>query len=81
MIMINADQDSYSALMRNLTVGGAFIEPAGGGDERIGQELFLTIPFALKAEQVKIRAKVAWTRPKGMGVRFIRTASGNRSFR
>jgi hypothetical protein len=51
--------------------GGAFIEPSLKNDSRVGQELELIIPFALKQEHLKIRAKVAWANPNGIGVRFI----------
>ena len=81
MIMINDHQDSYSGHLRDLAVGGALIEPPHGNDIWIGQELELTIPFGLKKDHIRIKAKVAWTKPIGIGVRFIKSSSDNRFFR
>ncbi len=81
MIMIDDHEDSYSGHLRDLTIGGALIEPTQGNDAQIGQELILTIPFGLKKDHVKIKAKVAWIKPVGMGVRFIKSSSDNRFFK
>ena len=81
MIMISDYQDSYSGHMRDLAVGGALIELADGNEACIGQELVLTIPFGLKKDHIRIRAKVAWTKPIGIGVRFIKSSSDIRFFR
>ena len=81
MIMINDYQDSYSGHMRDLAVGGALIEPPIDNEVWIGQELMLTIPFGLKKDHIRIRAKVAWTKPVGIGVRFIKSSSDDRFFR
>ena len=81
MIMIHDRQDSYSGHMRDLAVGGALIDAPQGNGTRIGQELVLTIPFGLKNDHIRIKARVAWARAMGIGVRFIKPASDNRSFR
>ncbi len=81
MIAINDLEDSYTGLMRDLAVGGALIEPPYGNETRIGQELVLTIPFGLKKDHIRIKAKVAWTKPNNIGVRFVKSPSGNRTFR
>jgi Tfp pilus assembly protein PilZ len=81
MVMINDLQDSYSGHMRDLAIGGALIEPPNGNDARIGQELVLTIPFGLKKDHIRIKARVAWVKPIGIGVRFIKSASDNQFFK
>ena len=82
IIVINDHQESYSGLMRDLAAGGALIEPPAGSEARVGQELVLTIPFGLKKDHIKVKAKVAWARHNGMGVRFVKSSSAdNRSLR
>lgn len=78
MIMIDDQAESYSGHMRDLAVGGAFVESTHDNDARIGQELVLTIPFGLKKDHVKIKAKVAWIKHMGMGVRFIKSSPDGR---
>lgn len=72
MIGIKYHQHAYAGHLRDLSVGGAFIEAQVGNDTEIGQELLLTIPFGLKRDHINIKAKIAWIKPGGIGVRFIR---------
>lgn len=81
MIVVNNHEESYTGHMRDLAAGGAMIEPPYGNEARVGQELVLTIPFGLKKDHVRIKAKVAWARHSGIGVRFIKSSSENRSLR
>ena len=81
MIAISDLNDSYTAHMRDLAVGGALIEPQYNYDAQIGQELLLTIPFGLKEDHINIKAVVAWTKPNGIGVKFITSVTENRIFR
>ena len=74
MVSINDSQSVYSGHMRDLALGGAFIEPSDGSESFIGDELLLTIPFGLKPDHIQIRAKVAWAQPCGIGVRFIKSS-------
>lgn len=76
MIEVDDSEQSYSGHMRDLAIGGAFIEPAFGNESEIGQELILTIPFELRQDHLTIKAKVAWKRPSGIGVRFLSRTSG-----
>ena len=71
MVQINDQNGSYSGHLRDLAMGGAFIESPDGSVVRTGQELVLTIPYGLKKAFLTIKARVAWARPHGMGVRFI----------
>lgn len=81
MIAISDRRESYSGHLRDLAVGGALIDPPNGSEALVGQELVLTIPFGLKKDHIRIKAKVAWTKPDGIGVRFIKTDPDNRFLR
>lgn len=72
MIHIKDSRDVYAGHMRDLARGGAFIEPPYDSDTEIGQELILTIPYGLKKDHLKIRAKVARIQSGGIGVSFIK---------
>jgi Tfp pilus assembly protein PilZ len=74
VISISDAQNSYSGHLRDLALGGAFIEPSWDRGAGIGQELELTIPFGLKKDHIRIRARVAWIHPNGIGVRFVKSA-------
>lgn len=81
MIGINDYQHAYAGHLRDLSVGGAFIEPQEGNDTEIGQELLLTIPFGLKRDHINIKAKIAWIKPRGIGVRFISNSDDRIKYR
>lgn len=71
MIGINDYAKLYSGHLRDLALGGAFVEPKGGNISEIGQELLLSIPFGLREGYVNIQAKVAWHSGDGIGVWFL----------
>lgn len=70
MIGINNFNQLYSGHLRDLALGGAFLEPKEGNRSQIGQELLLSIPFGLRNGYVSIKATVAWIQYNGIGVRF-----------
>lgn len=71
LIGINDHSKLYSGHLRDLGLGGAFVELKAGNRSEIGQELMLSIPFSLKNGYVNIHAKVAWIRYDGFGVWFL----------
>lgn len=70
-------KSSYSAHLRDLAPGGAMIEPPLEIKSQIGEELIMTIPYGLKKDELTVKAKIAWIRPHGMGVRFVTKDSGS----
>jgi Tfp pilus assembly protein PilZ len=71
MIGINDYSKLYSGHLRDLALGGAFVEPEERNITEIGQELLLSIPFSLRDGYVTIQAKVAWHNDDGIGVWFL----------
>lgn len=61
----------YTGHMRNLSVGGAFIEPPGDSYPAVGQDVVLTIPYRNKKDRLIIKGRIARTRYDGMGVAFL----------
>ena len=76
IVQVNDQYGSYSGHIKDLALGGAFIAPSEDNQYRIGQELVLNIPFRLKNDVLTIKAKVAWSRAYGTGVRFIHPITG-----
>ncbi|MGD9009808.1 MAG: PilZ domain-containing protein [Desulfobacteraceae bacterium] len=68
---------SYFAHLRDLAPGGAMIEPPLEIKSQIGEELIMTIPYGLKKHELTVKAKIAWIRPNGIGVRFVTKDSGS----
>jgi Tfp pilus assembly protein PilZ len=77
MVGVIDSKSSYTAHLRDLALGGAMIEPPLEINSRIGEELIMTIPYGLKKDKLTVKAKIAWIRPHGMGVRFVTAASGS----
>ena len=71
LIGINDFTTLYSGHLRDLALGGAYLEPKEGHVSTIGQELLLSIPYGLKNGFVNVLAKVAWIKFSGIGVRFL----------
>lgn len=71
LIQVNDGNGSFKGHLRDLAAGGAFIEPDTGLSAGIGKVLHLNIPFGLQKGFLTVKAKVAWAKPQGMGVRFI----------
>jgi Tfp pilus assembly protein PilZ len=71
MVGIIGSRTSYTAHLRDLTPGGALIEPPLDVSSQIGEKLMMTIPYGLKEQELTVKAEVAWIRPHGMGVRFL----------
>lgn len=71
MIGINDYSNLYSGHLRDLALGGAFVEPKEGHISKIGQELLLSIPFGLREGYVNVQAKVAWLNGDGIGLWFL----------
>jgi Tfp pilus assembly protein PilZ len=71
MVRVIAPKNAYTAHLRDLTLGGAMIEPPFEIESQIGEELTMTIPYGLTEDELTVKARIAWIRRHGMGVRFV----------
>jgi hypothetical protein len=69
-IHIEDNERSYSASLRNLSLGGALVEPPTHFSPKVGQELRLTIPFRKRPGVVVVKGKIAYTRRDGLAIVF-----------
>ena len=71
-VTVDDYKSAYTARIRNLSLGGALIEPPRDRNPRVGQELRITIPFRLKKDSVLVRGRIRRVRANGVGVIFQR---------
>jgi Tfp pilus assembly protein PilZ len=62
--------DDASGYVRNFGKGGALIETTGKSQAKVGQEIFMTIPFKGRPNDLILKARVAWTDGDSLGVTF-----------
>lgn len=62
----------FSGHMRNIGLGGAFVETDHQYLPTIGQEFFITIPYQLKAGKITVKGRVTRIRSNGLGISFIK---------
>jgi hypothetical protein len=71
-IHIEDDRRSYIAYLRDLSLGGALVDPPIHFSPKIGQELRLTIPFRKRPGVAVVNAKILQARKDGLAVSFFR---------
>jgi Tfp pilus assembly protein PilZ len=67
---LRTDLDDSSGYVRNFGKGGALIETTGRIQAQVGQEIFMTIAFRGRANDLILKARVAWTSSDSLGVTF-----------
>jgi Tfp pilus assembly protein PilZ len=70
-ITIDDENRNYTGHLRNLSLGGAFIEAPVTLKAELGKELILTIPYHQREGFVVVRGVVARTRTDGIAITFI----------
>jgi len=69
---IDGYDNAYSGFVRNIGIGGAYVETLDPYASEIGQEVILTVPFVKRADYLIIKARVAWVQPHSVGVSFLK---------
>ena len=67
-----ADRHSFTCRIRNLSLGGVFLETDPEIEPRLGEVFLMTIPFRLRKRYLRIRGEIVRVRTEGLGVRFIK---------
>lgn len=73
-ISLDDYENAYSGNIRNIGLGGAFVEMDYRRKPRIGNEVLVTIPYQKKSDYLIIRGRVMWSKPEGIGISFIKSA-------
>ena len=69
-ITIENRDSAYLAYIRNLSLGGAFVERPKERKIKTGENVTLTIPFQHRVDSVTIRGKISRIEGEGMGIVF-----------
>ena len=64
----NAQEDTYTDFIQNISAGGVFI--ATSKSFSVGQEVLLVFPLPVSQEHTTIGGEVAWVSEQGIGVKF-----------
>lgn len=67
---------NHSAFLRNLSLGGAWVERPPGFKPKLEQELLLIIAFRCRPGIVSVTGKVVRTGFDGLGIAFLKKTNG-----
>ncbi len=70
-ISFSFDSMIRSAIVKNVSTGGALIKTINNTNIKIGTEIFISIPIALGNGSMKRKAKVKWVDRNQFGIEFI----------
>lgn len=56
--------------LRNIGLGGAFIETDAPHSQHVGQDVAITIPYQLISRKITLQGKIIRIRPEGVGIAF-----------
>jgi Tfp pilus assembly protein PilZ len=71
-VELNDLHKPFRGHMRNIGLGGAFVETDPRYTPRIGQEFYITIPFQLKPHKITLKGRITRVRWDGLGISFIK---------
>ncbi len=70
-IDIDVNFQRYTGHLRNLSLGGAYIEPSSNLNLKVGKELVITIPYRQRRGFVSVRGRIARAKSDGLAITFI----------
>jgi len=71
-IGVEDNDKNFRCHMRNVSLGGAFIEPPAHFKPKIGKELTLVIPYRNRKGEVVVKARIARFFKDGFAIVFVR---------
>ena len=69
-VTVEDRESAYLAYIRNLSLGGAFIERPKERKIKTGENVTLTIPFQHRTDSVTIRGRISRIEGEGIGIIF-----------
>jgi Tfp pilus assembly protein PilZ len=69
-VLFSHSHRMYSGTMRNISLGGAFIEIAHTGRFTVGDRVTLSIPFTAGEKHIKRNGRIKWMNHRGFAVAF-----------
>lgn len=71
-ITVEDRESAYLTYIRNLSLGGAFIEQPKERNIKTGDNVTITIPFQRKTDSVTVKGRISRIEGKGLGIVFQR---------
>lgn len=69
-VLFSHNHRMYSGTMRNISLGGAFIETAHARRFALGDTVILSIPFTTGQKHIKRNGRIKWMNHHGFAVAF-----------
>ncbi len=64
-------EKAYTGVLKDISMGGAFVTTVSAGRVGQGDEIVISIPYTSGSKHIKRRAKVLWARGDGFAVEFF----------
>ena len=62
---------AYSGILKNISIGGAFIETSNVNQVSVGDVLTINIPFTDGRKHLRRKARIKWGNNEGFAVEFL----------
>lgn len=69
-VLFSHNERMYSGHIRNISLGGAFIETVHANKFSEGDSVILSIPFTSGKKHIKRTGRIKWLNPHGFAVAF-----------
>jgi Tfp pilus assembly protein PilZ len=73
-VEINDFEGFVKGNMRNIGLGGAFVDTQFPFAQKPGQDVIITIPYQLQSKKITLKGRVTRVRSNGMGIAFSKEA-------
>lgn len=70
-VVFSYKEKAYSGILRDISMGGAFVTSMSAGEVDEGNVIVISIPVTSGKKHVKRRAKVVWSSGEGFAVEFV----------
>lgn len=69
---VNDYHKTFTGHLRNLSLGGALMDPPLHRMPKVGQDLILTIPFRRRPDCLVIKGRISRVQSDGVGIQFLK---------
>ncbi len=69
-VLFSHNRRMYSGTMRNISLGGAYIETAHADQFASGDTVIISIPFTAGEKHIKRKGRIKWMNHRGFAVAF-----------
>ena len=70
-VIFSAKGRAYGGILKDISMGGAFVMTQSVNQVYVGDVIVITIPFTDGKQNVKHRAKVLWINGEGFAIEFF----------